>query len=201
MKGRKDSEKAFLVHNSATLHQSSTKLLLSLSAIIGFRVWNQDITQAYTQSALALMSTIFSQPSKKDLQFFEMPSEQVLQLLRPLYGIADAGNYWNATMVKHMLIELGLSRTDNDLSLFYHRQNNSFNGFSGTCVDDSLHAGSQDYMELTDKSQQSFLSREGKFDNSTFNSTDIASQNDGSFTQSQKFYIERLQLLPSTRFI
>lgn len=104
-------------------------------------------------------------------------------------------------MVKHMLIELGLSRTDNDLSLFYHRQNSSFNGFSGTCVDDSLHAGSQDYMELTDKSQQSFLSREGKFDSSTFNSTDIASQNDGSFTQSQNFYIERLQLIPSTRVI
>jgi hypothetical protein len=32
-----------------------------------------------------------------------MTSDEVLQLLRPLYGLADAGDYWNATMVVTIL--------------------------------------------------------------------------------------------------
>jgi hypothetical protein len=88
--------------------QSSTKLILCFAALFRFRVLNQDVTQAYTQSALALMRKIFLQPAKKDLDYFEMTSDEVLQLLRPLYGLADAGDYWNATMVDHMLNDLGL---------------------------------------------------------------------------------------------
>jgi hypothetical protein len=77
--------------------QSSTKLILSFAALFRFRVWNQDVTQAYTKSASALMRKIVLQPAKKDLDYFEMTSDEVLQLLRLLYGLADAGDYWNAT--------------------------------------------------------------------------------------------------------
>jgi Reverse transcriptase (RNA-dependent DNA polymerase) len=198
VQGHKDREKAQLVHNSTTLMQSSTKLILSFAALFRFRVWNQDVTQAYTQSALALMRKIFLQPAKKDLNYFEMTSDEVLQLLRPLYGLADAGDYWNATMVDHMLNDLGLFRTDSDLSLFYNRLNNRLNGISGTCVDDSLHAGSANYLELTEKSQQRFLSRERKFDTFSFNGADIQSNDDGTFSLCQRFYIETLSPLAPT---
>jgi hypothetical protein len=102
VQGHKDREKAQLVHNSTTLMQSSTNLILSFAALFRFRVWNQDVTQAYTQSALALMRKSFS-ARKKDLDYFEMTSDEVLQLLRPLYGLADAGDYWNATIVVTIL--------------------------------------------------------------------------------------------------
>jgi Reverse transcriptase (RNA-dependent DNA polymerase) len=194
VQGHKDCEKAQLVHNSTTLTQSSTNLILSFAALFRFRVWNQDVTQAYTQSALALMRKIFLQPAKNDLDYFEMTSDEVLQLLRPLYGLADAGDYWNVTMVDHMLNDLGLARTDSDLSLFYSRLNNRLNGISGTCVDDSLHAGSANYLELTEKSQKMFLSRERKFDNITFNGADIQSNDDGTFSLCQTLYIFTLKL-------
>jgi hypothetical protein len=127
-----------------------------------------------------------------------MTSDEVLQLLRPLYGLTDAGDYWNTTMVDHTLNDLGLDRTDSDLSLFYNRLNNHLNGISGTCVDDSLHAGSANYLELTEKSQKRFLSHERKFDNFTFNGADIQSNDDCTFSLCQTLYFETLSPLAPT---
>jgi hypothetical protein len=101
-------------------------------------------------------------------------------------------------MVHHMLNVLGLARTDSDLSLFFIRLNNRLNGISDTCVDESLHAGSVNYLELTEKSQKRFLSRERKFDNFTFNAADIQSNDDGTFSLCQTLYIETLSPLAPT---
>jgi hypothetical protein len=97
-----------------------------------------------------------------------------------------------------MLNDLGLARTDSDISLFYNRLNNRLNGISGICVDDSLLAGTHNYLELTEKSQKKFLSCERKFDNFTFNGADIQSSDDGSFSLCQKLYIETLSPLAPT---
>jgi hypothetical protein len=97
-----------------------------------------------------------------------------------------------------MLNVLGLARTDSDLSLFFIRLNNRLNGISDTCVDESLHAGSVNYLELTEKSQKRFLSRERKFDNFTFNAADIQSNDDGTFSLCQTLYIETLSPLAPT---
>ena len=86
-------------------------------------------------------------------------------------------------MVNHMLLELGLSRSRADLSLFYHRSSDNLVGLSGTCVDDSIHAGTDAYLELTDKSQARFLSRARKFDDFDFIGSSICTNPDGSFTQ------------------
>jgi hypothetical protein len=116
VQGHKDRGKALLVHSSTTLMQSSTKLIISFAALFRLRVWNQDVTQAYTRSALPLMRKIVLQPAQKALDYFEMTSDEVLQLLRPLYGLADAGDYLKATIVDHMLNDLGLARTYGDIS-------------------------------------------------------------------------------------
>jgi hypothetical protein len=65
VQGYKDREKAQLVYNSTTLMQSSTNLILSFAALFRFRVWNQEATQAYTHSALALMRKSFYNPQRK----------------------------------------------------------------------------------------------------------------------------------------
>jgi hypothetical protein len=56
--------------NSTIVMQSSTQLIPSFAALFRFRVWNQDVTQANIQSALALMRKIVLQPAKKDLDYF-----------------------------------------------------------------------------------------------------------------------------------
>jgi len=42
-----DREKPFIVHNLSTLRQSSTKVILSTSAVFGWRFFSHDVNQAY----------------------------------------------------------------------------------------------------------------------------------------------------------
>jgi hypothetical protein len=97
-----------------------------------------------------------------------------------------------------MLNDLGLARTDSDLSRFYNRLKNRLNGISVTCVDDSLHAGTHNFLELTEKLQKTILSPEHKFDNFIFNGADIRSNDDGSFSMCEKLYVGTLSPLAPT---
>jgi hypothetical protein len=105
IKGHKDVEKHWLVHNSPSLRQGSIKLLVALAAIFGFRIWSLDVSQAYLQSAETLMRDVYLDP-KHDRDVFHLSSEQCLKLLRPLYGLADSGDYWHSTFLKHTKSDL-----------------------------------------------------------------------------------------------
>lgn len=117
VQGHKDKEKNRLVHNSTTVRQSSTRVLTALAAVFGLRVWSHGITQAYLQSASKLMRDVYLKPSKE----FELSSDQLVKLLKPLYGLADSGGYWNVTMAKHREDDLGLKHTAGDMSLFLRK--------------------------------------------------------------------------------
>jgi hypothetical protein len=119
IKGHKDVEKQWLVHNSPSLRQGSIKLLVALAAIFGFRIWSLDVSQAYLQSAETLMRDVYLDP-KHDRDVFHLSSEQCLKLLRPLYGLADSGDYWHSTFLKHTKSDLEMITTFTDASFFFH---------------------------------------------------------------------------------
>lgn len=56
--GNKDMDKYLLVHNSTTMRQVSTRLLVALAAKFGFKLWSQDISKAYLQSVTQLVTDI-----------------------------------------------------------------------------------------------------------------------------------------------
>jgi hypothetical protein len=119
-----------------------------------------------------------------------------LKLLRPLYGLADAEDYWNATINRHMRDDLGMNPTAGDISLFTMHVDSELCGIAGTYVDDSLLSGNADFLKLPDMSQQKFDSRERQFDNFTFAGVDISTEDDGQFALSQTVYIRKLVVLP-----
>ena len=60
-----DAEKELLLQPSPTVPQRSVRLLVVFAAIQGFRLWSQDVTKAYLQSALKLNREIYLKPPKE----------------------------------------------------------------------------------------------------------------------------------------
>jgi hypothetical protein len=154
VQGHKDRDKKFLVHNSTTVRQSSTRLLVSLAATLGFRIWSQDVKQAYLQSSEKLMRKVYLKPSKE----FGLPQNALLELHKPLYGLADSGDYWHNTMSRHLKEDLKMKPCTGDISMFYKHLNDGLGGMTGTHVDDSISAGTFQFGALTAKTMEKFES-------------------------------------------
>lgn len=187
VQGFRDRLKTSLVHDAATARQYSTKVLIGLAAVFGFRLFSTDVTQAFLQSADELMCDVYIQPSKE----FELNENQVLKLLKPLYGLADAGDYWGKTMSSHLRNDLEMETTTSDAAFFFKRAGEKLQGMCATFVDDSLHAGDEDYVQLTDKTMQRFECREREWDDVTFAGMQIDTKV-GEFHVHQKRYIDKL---------
>lgn len=78
--GHRDNEKATLIHNSPTLLHRYVRLVLSVVSIMGFKVWTQDVAQAYIQSQ-NLTRNVYVKPH----QIFELDDIKILKLLKTLY--------------------------------------------------------------------------------------------------------------------
>ena len=72
--------------------------MLALASILGFHIWTTDINQAYLQSAENLQRKIFVRPDVLQLE----PNE-LLQVVKPLYGLSDAGDYLGELFTEHHL--------------------------------------------------------------------------------------------------
>jgi hypothetical protein len=100
--GHKDRDTNVLVHNSTTVRQISTRLIVSLAATLDFRIWSQDVKQAYLQSSEKLMRKVYLKPSTE----FGLPQNALLGLHKPRYGLADSGAYWHNPMSRHLKEDL-----------------------------------------------------------------------------------------------
>lgn len=136
--GFKDKLKPFTIHNSPALRQSSTKLAISTAAIRGFQAAHLEVKQAYLQSKDNLECEIYLNPCKDDLPLFSPAENEVLRLQKPLYGICDASDYWNATFSDHRRRRLHTIPLAGDLSLHIKQGLVDSNGLLGTYVDDCL---------------------------------------------------------------
>ena len=100
MGGHRDRLKNFLVHDAQTVSPSSTRLFLCLSAMFDFKIWSFDVKLAYLQSEGTMPRDVYI---KNPAPEFELAPHECFQLLKPLYGLGDAGDLWHSRLQNHLL--------------------------------------------------------------------------------------------------
>jgi Reverse transcriptase (RNA-dependent DNA polymerase) len=91
--GHRDKEKRALIHNSNNVSQTSIRLLIALAAVFGFNIFTADVKQAYLQSASPLLRDIYVQPNLGLAATLQLDQNQLLKVLKPLYGLTESGDY------------------------------------------------------------------------------------------------------------
>lgn len=91
--GHKDRDKHDRVHNSPSVRPISLRLLLTSASIRRYRIWATDIVQAFIQ-AFDPAREIYIIPPRE----FGLREDEVFLLIKPLYGLVDAGDYWYITL-------------------------------------------------------------------------------------------------------
>jgi hypothetical protein len=81
---------------------------------MGFKVWTQDVTQAYLQSAGILAREVYVDKPAPEL---ELNTDQALKLLIRLYGLADSGDFWYRELANHHR-KMGMRTLATDKSLW-----------------------------------------------------------------------------------
>ncbi len=87
---------------------------------------------------------------------FKVLAGYVLQLLCPLYVLADSGDYWHPTLAKNLTNDLGMNTVSSNMSLFFIRARGQFTGLLASYVDDTLACGDRSFVELTRKTREAF---------------------------------------------
>ena len=104
----------------------------------GFRIWVVDVKLAYRQSEKPLVRKIFI---TNPVLEFGLPPQECLELLKPIYGIADSGYQWHQTLDDHIQIDLEMKTMIIDSSLHCKFENDQIKGTNGSYVDDLLRTG------------------------------------------------------------
>ena len=118
--------------------------MIALAAILGFRVLSTDVLLAYLQSTEPLQRRVFI---KNPALEFELDPGECFELLRPLYGLADAGDLWHKSLENHLINDLHMESSMADPSLYLHFDNGNLTGINGTYVDDLLRCGTSDFEQ------------------------------------------------------
>jgi transposase InsO family protein len=141
IQGFKDKGKEAVLTQSPTIQRSSQRLMLALApsfiATYGMSTSLRDITQAYPQAHTELKRLILAElPHELKRKY---PQGTIIRVIKPLYGIAEAGVHWFTTYQGHHLHELGMATSTYDPCLLITNgsSHESF-GIVGMQTDDTL---------------------------------------------------------------
>ena len=191
--GHKDRDKNRIVHNSTTLRHSSVRVWMALATIMGFDIWSSDVTQAYLQAGAKLQRKVFTRPN-----ILNLAQNELLQVILPLYGLTDSGDYWHETITKFHLNELRMKQLAGDFSFFFRKAANRLISMSGAYVDDILQASlPSDKPKLQKLMQENFDIRLNGQKDFTFTGIQCSTSDSLLRTMTQRDYIGRLKLLTS----
>lgn len=128
-----------------------------------------------------LSRSVYLRPKKEDLELFKIQPNELLDLLLPLYGLCDAGDYWGVTLDIHITEDLGMKATKRDRAVYTWTQGEDICRISGTYVDDSLNAGIAEFQKHTEQTLRKFESKPRVWDTFDFYGAKVNTTEDQTF--------------------
>ncbi|POS88265.1 hypothetical protein EPUL_000613 [Erysiphe pulchra] len=145
----KDSGIEQVLTQSSTLQRVSQRILLSFSVSLkNHNLYLRDITQAYVQSRTQLIRDFYIKPSIE----LGLKKDTLLKVVKPLYGIPEAGNHWFNAYHKLHKEGLNMSPSTYDHCLLY--KTNPINilvGITGMQTNDTLTSATDKFAALEQK--------------------------------------------------
>ena len=133
-----DLNKDLVLTQSPTIQRVSQRLIICLTATFqneSTKLYLRDVTQAYVQSNSELNRDFYIRPPHELTAMMGAPSNCILKVIKPLYGVPEAGNHWFATYHAHHTRKLGMTESTYDPCLLYKSE--PF-GIVGLQTDDTL---------------------------------------------------------------
>ena len=142
----KDTEKSMVLTQSPIIQRMSQRLLLCLAMMdLGAELYLRDITQAYVQSETALIRNFYIRSPPELATALGISKGTIVKVVKPLYGVPEAGNHWFKTYHNHRLKELGMTQSTYDPCLLGNRD--PF-GIVALQTDDTLFLASKAFADL-----------------------------------------------------
>jgi len=103
-----DLEKELVLTQSPTIQRVSQRLILYIAAIKlpDGRLYLRDISQAYVQSTINLNREFYVRPPYELSRELGIEEDSILKVIKPLYGVPEAGNHWFKTYHSHHVDQL-----------------------------------------------------------------------------------------------
>jgi len=199
IQGHSDDGKEFVLTQSPTIQRASQRIIVAIApALKKTNLWLRDITQAYVQSATNLQRTILAHLPTQIAHLY--PKNTIMVVIKPLYGIAEAGTHWWATYFKHHREKLKMATSTYDPCLLITTPPGPF-GIVGMQTDDTLILCDDEFGRLEetelDKAKFTAKPRERLMTNSPliFNGCILGKEHNDSIYLRQKKQGEKLKLI------
>jgi Reverse transcriptase (RNA-dependent DNA polymerase) len=143
-----DQGKKTVLTQSPTIQRVSQRIIAALAPslfIRGILLFCRDITQAYIQSTSKLARPIYATPPKE--MHGEFPDDVILKIIKPLYGIPEAGTHWFGTYFVHHKEKLDMETSTYDPCLLITKDQEGPFGMVGMQTDDTLILGDSQFVE------------------------------------------------------
>jgi hypothetical protein len=101
------------------------------------QLYLRDISQAYVQSVTKLNRDFFIVAPDELTSLLGIAKGSVVKVVKPLYGVPEAGNHWFKTYHSHHTRELNMTQSTYDPCLLYRLEGTEF-GVVGLQTDDTL---------------------------------------------------------------
>ena len=142
-----DEEKSIVLTQSPTIQRVSQRIILAIApmmAVYSVSLNLRDISQAYVQSTTLLNRDFYVRPPAELTQQLGIENNSILQVVKPFYGVPEAGNHWFKTYHNHHVQELLMNQSTYDPCLLY--SNKPF-GVIGIQTDDTLILGDREFIK------------------------------------------------------